>query len=598
MFTSRRVDFRPLRLLPIAVALVLLSRSVLADEQAAAIERRLHDSVALLAADDMEGRGPGTAGIDKAADYIAAQFRQIGLRTDLYDGGPFQKFSVSTLVRPGDGARLVLAGPQQGGPALRLELKPSEGFNATALSGSATFDLPLMFVGYGITAPKEKYDDYAGVEVRGKAVVVLRHEPQQADPKSVFNGTNDSEYAPFARKIQNAIEHGAAAVIFVTDEFDVQRRIAQARKRWTEALDKIGQQNEAFKKIEKPSVDQVEAQRKQIETLVRQANACSEQLRGEYDPLLPFEVGGRETVSAKFPVLACRRSVVEKAIRAATGTDLADLERRIDEGLKPQSRELTGWRAEGSVSVLRTEQQVRNVIAVCEGSGPLAGEAIVVGAHYDHIGVRTQAGNKIVMNGADDNASGTAALLEIARTVQARKAEAKDKPRRRVIFIAFSAEELGLLGSTHYVKNPLAPLESTVAMVNLDMVGRLRDDNLTLSGVETSPRFPSLVDALAPKYQFQLAKTPAKFGPSDQLPFYARAVPVLHFFTGLHADYHGPGDDAEKINVAGMRRISLMAADVVNTLAEEEKRPGFALDILGLGALGNLLSRKSPPAKK
>jgi Zn-dependent M28 family amino/carboxypeptidase len=229
---------------------------------------------------------------------------------------------------------------------------------------------------------------------------------------------------------------------------------------------------------------------------------------------------------------------------------------------------------------------VKNVVAVLEGEGPLADETIVLGAHYDHLGLGG-AGSLApwttdIHNGADDNASGTATLLEAAR----RLATSGEKPRRRIVFIAFTGEERGLLGSAHYVRQPRFPLESTVAMFNLDMVGRLNENKLQVFGTGTAKEFEPLVDKLGEQYGFQIAKHPGGFGPSDHSSFYAKKIPVLHLFTGTHSDYHRPSDDSPKINVEGMRRVADMLVDVVRATDAAEAKPTY-IEIKRVEALGD-----------
>ncbi len=224
-------------------------------EEAGAIEGRLADTAKYLSSDALEGRGVGTKGLDQAADYIAARFREIGLKTDLYDGGPFQKFTMTTGATLGSDNRLVLVGPPADGnmDPRRIEMKLGEDFTPLAIGGSGKFDLPLVFVGYGITAKDADYDDYAKVDVKDKAVVILRHEPQQANPHSVFDGTRNSQHAPFRRKVSNAYEHGAAAVIFCNDAYDINDKLASVRKRWQAAVDELADVNDKFKKKQSPA---------------------------------------------------------------------------------------------------------------------------------------------------------------------------------------------------------------------------------------------------------------------------------------------------------------------------------------------------------
>jgi Iap family predicted aminopeptidase len=210
-----------------------------------------------------------------------------------------------------------------------------------------------------------------------------------------------------------------------------------------------------------------------------------------------------------------------------------------------------------------------------EGEGPLADETIVVGAHYDHLG-RGGAGSlapwtRDIHNGADDNASGTSALLEVAR----RLAERGEKPQRRIVFIAFTGEEKGLLGSAHYVRNPAFSLEKTVAMINMDMVGRLTDDKLVVYGTGTAEGFEQLVDRLNEEHGFKITKNESGYGPSDHTSFYAKGIPVMHLFTGNHRDYHRPSDDSDKVNVEGMRRVTDLVEDIVTQIAENPERPKY-----------------------
>jgi hypothetical protein len=563
------------RLLLLAAA--ALPQSLRAAEEPAAVEGRLAESARYLASDELEGRGIGTEGLNLAAEYVARQFAELGLRTELYDGSPFQLFRAATGAKLGGDNRLTLVGPptQQGGQAERIELRLGDDFTPMAISGSATVDLPLVFVGYGITGIQEGYDDYAGVDVDGKAVVILRHEPQRADPESVFNGTNDSQHAPFRRKVSNASEHGAEAVIFCTDAFEIRRNVNRLHQRWQAALDRLAEEHAKFKDVKAPTQEQIESQRKRIEELVGEVQKCDERLQAAYDPLLPLTAGGHHAQAPDFPVVFCCRAPLNRLFQAALGTDLPALEEQIDEGPTPHSRTLTDWRMVGEVQVERSEAEVKNVLAVLDAEGPLAEETLVIGAHYDHVGRRSGGkggGAKAeIYNGADDNASGVAVLLEVARSL----AQREEKLRRRVVFIAFAAEERGLLGSNHYVKHPLFPVENTIAMLNLDMVGRLRGDKLTVGGSGTAARFDELLDKLNQSHGFQLTKRPSGYGPSDHTSFYAEKVPVMHFYTGVHGDVHRPTDDFDKLNVPGMRRVAALVAETAVALADGEPRPEY-----------------------
>lgn len=545
-------------------------------EEAKVIDGRLAETAKLLSSDEYEGRGIGTKGLDQAAEYLSKQFAQAGLKTALFGGAPFQNFTMTTGAELGPKNSLTFVGPgKESAQPTKIELKQGQSYTPMALGGSGKFDLPLVFVGYGITAKDEKYDDYEGIDVKDKAVVVLRHEPQQNNPHSVFEGTSNSQYAPFNRKISNAYEHGAVCVIFVNDEFDIKKNLASLEKTNQTAADEIAAENKAFKAIEKPSAEEQKKHDDKINKLSGDIKAIDKKLVAAKDPILAFNQAGPESSGRNIPVLFCRRAELDEVVKAALNKDLATLEKEIDKDLKPQSAELKGWKAEGEASITRKEANVKNVVAVLEGEGPLAEETIIIGAHYDHLGSGGSGslapGSKEIHNGADDNGSGTTVLVEVARTLAARS----EKLPRRIVFIAFTGEEEGLIGSARYTKNPLFPLENTVAMLNMDMVGRLKDEKLIVHGTGTAPELDVLVDKYGKELGFTITKKPGGFGPSDHSSFYAKKIPVLHFFTGNHADYHRPSDDFDKLNIDGMRRVATMVEDIAVDLAKAEKRPTF-----------------------
>jgi len=580
-------------LLALLPPLLVMAAGTDHEEASASVERRLAHASRLLSSDEFEGRGIGTRGLDQAAELIADEFRQIGLKTELYEQTPFQRFTVVRDARPGDKNELAFlfvgpandgadedaqtrddgAGEQDGANKLKLSL--GEDFNPLAIGSSGTLDVPLVFVGYGITADELDYDDYTGVDANGKAVIVLRHEPQQNNPHSKFDGTEHSEHAPFRRKLSNALDHGAAAVIFCTSQPEIERRVQQYYRRWQAALEELDKADKKFRQIANPTRDQIESHRQEIETLAKRVVRFGEQLRQEYDPVLSFEGAGSSSTEPGIPVLHARRAVIDRLLKAAGGKDLATLEGEIDQGPTPQSFALDGWRCRGTITVDREKVAVKNVVAVLEGEGPHADETIVIGAHYDHLGHGGRGsaapGSTAIHNGADDNASGAAVLLQVAR----RLANRSGKLPRRVVFIAFTGEERGLLGSAEYVRHPLFPLEKTVAMLNMDMVGRLRDDKLIVNGTGTAAEFPAWLDEINERDGFHLVKSPSGFGPSDHTSFYAKKIPVLHFFTGEHADYHKPTDDFEYLNVPGMRRVGELVADMAVRIAESPDPPTY-----------------------
>ncbi|MFM8633238.1 MAG: M20/M25/M40 family metallo-hydrolase [Planctomycetia bacterium] len=494
---------------------------------------RLREAVLWLAAPEREGRGPGTAGIDQAAGWVAQRFGDLGLKTRTVGDEPFQSFvmTLDASIGPAEKNRVEIVGPPAAdGSRAVIPLELSKDFTPLAAGGSGPFDLPLVFAGFGITAPTEKYDDYApllsphghGSIAKGAAAIVLRQEPQKSDPHSVFDGNQASQYAALSRKVANASEHEVGGVVFCNDA-------------------------------------------------------------GADDDLMPFMRAGDGSAKRTMPVLHVRRAVVDRVVTAALGRDLTAIEHAIDGSLEPQSSPLTGWRIRGSTDIQREETKARNVLAVLPGAGaPAAGdvpaidprETIVLGAHYDHLGYGGEnsaaPGEKAIHHGADDNASGTAMLVEVARMLRDR-----GPFPRTILFVAFSGEERGLLGSAHYTSNPVIALADTVAMVNLDMVGRLTDNKLIVHGTGTGTGLEPLVDRLTTDHRFDVAKESGGFGPSDHASFYAKKIPVLHVFTGSHSDYHRPSDTSEKIDYEGMVRITRLVADAVAELASVSPRPEY-----------------------
>ncbi len=518
------------RLVTAAAIAVAGGGVAVADEPADAGQReRLRRAVEWLAAPEREGRGPGTPGIDAAADWVAEQFAAVGARPPGAAPAAFQPFAMTLDAQLGPAAEntaeiLGPAGPD--GRETRIPLELGRDFTPLAAGGSGAFDLPLAFAGYGISAPAEKYDDYAPLGpggAKGRGVIVLRQEPQKDDPHSVFDGNQASQHAALTRKVANASEHEAGGMVFCND-----------------------------------------------------ADA-------DGDALMAFTRAGEGTEKRTLPVLHVRRAVIDDVVRRALGRGLGEIQQGIDGSLEPASRPLDGWRIRGRTAIRRVETQGRNVLAALPGKGAPAGEGrpaidpaetVILGAHYDHLGYggsnSAAPGEHAVHHGADDNASGTALLVEVARQLAA----AGPLPRR-ILFAAFSGEERGLLGSGHYAANPTVPLGDTVAMVNLDMVGRLDGDKLVVHGTGTGTGLEALVDRLCGRHGFTAAKEPGGFGPSDHASFYAKKLPVLHVFTGSHADYHRPSDTADKINYDGMVRLAAFVADLVRELATAPERPAY-----------------------
>ncbi|MDR3632445.1 MAG: M28 family peptidase [Isosphaeraceae bacterium] len=511
-------------LLVLALCVAPHARPLAAAEHIASpAEARLKADVAFLADDAQEGREPGTKGIEAAADYIARAFEQAGLKPAPGAKGYFQPFSLGGSPSLGYPLNLAFAGPD--GSAIKAE---KADFSPLAIgTGGSVKGLPIVFAGYGITAKDEgrklDYDDYAGLEVKGKAVLIIRREPQADKEDSPFDGKRNSNFATFRHKATNAFQHGAAAVLLCND--------------------KAG-------------------------------------LKDDKDVVLKIHEAGTDVNSA-IPFVMISRALADKLLASAGQPTLETTEKEIDADLKPRSHELKGWTLSADITIDRKSIETKNVVGVLEGEGPHADETVVIGAHYDHLGRGGVFSGSLaflssdIHNGADDNASGTAMVLELARRLGRRT----DPFPRRVVFIAFSGEERGLLGSQHYVQHPLFPLKDTVMMVNLDMVGRLNDKNeLSMIGTGTVGGIEALVEALGPSAGLKIKKTPGLsdgFGGSDHQSFYSKDVPVLFAFTGVHRDYHRPSDDVERINFNGMAKIANYLELILLDIIRRPERPAF-----------------------
>ncbi len=514
-------------------ALALVAAAALASVRGASAESppraeseaRLRRDVTFLASDACEGRGVTTEGIRKAADYIAGEFRKAGLRPGGTDGTYFQPFTIPGAVLE-EPATFSLRGPKLDGvPTVKTLHQGTDFWPMGVGHAGVVHGLPAVFAGYGITSESDPaYDDFAGLDVADKVVFVLRDAP-----KDLASGSKRQKLAALAAKIAAAEKHQAAAVVFVNDA----------------------------------------------------ATAA------DGDDLLDFNYTALATGRAGIPVLHARRSVLE-AMLPGGAEELRKIERDTEATLKPHGRPLENWTVSLAVKMKRDKIVLKNVIGVLDGSGALAEQTVVVGAHYDHLGQGGPFGNRssslaglrkmAVHHGADDNGSGSSALMELARRFGAQPAAG---PRRRLVFIAFSGEEINLLGSAHYTKNPVFPLEGTAAMVNLDMVGRLRpdketkQDRLLIEGSGSAKSFDALLDEVNGRFGFRLVKKPGGNGPSDHASFYGKKVPVIFCWTDYHPDYHRPSDTADKINVPGMRKVTDFAEEVIARVAAAEKRPEY-----------------------
>ncbi len=539
---------------------------------------RIASDLRYLSSDELKGRDTGSAEIEVAAQFIADRFSSLGLNTQLFNGAPYQVFTATTETVAGPAEKNQLILKKDGAPDQRIEME--KGVRPLAIGTTGEVSGELVFAGYGITAPDSGYDDYAGLDATGKVVVIIRGEPRRGRADNPLSSQGPSRFALFNAKVANAIAHGAAGLLIVNHAEATGQDIQSAETRLAEQKKQVFDIDSKLASLPEEAVN-TRSKLSETKAIVEsQINALRTELQQAPEGLLGTTQAGEPEGDKRIPVASLGRRIFAEWV-AAQGTadapkSLDSIEAQIDETMKPASFVFTGTIATLLSSVETRDVIGKNVIAELPGVGPLANETIVIGAHYDHVGMGGNGslapGTVAVHNGADDNGSGTVTMLELAHRLTKEPMES----RRRIVFMAFSGEELGLLGSKHYAREPRFPLENTVAMINLDMVGRLNDDEgLTIYGVESAPTFDGLIDEWNATYKLPVVKDPSGNGPSDHTSFYEKGVPVLFFFTGLHPDYHRPTDDFEKINVEGMVRITDMVSQAARYLATVAERPTY-----------------------
>jgi Tol biopolymer transport system component len=394
----------------------------------------------------------------------------------------------------------------------RIEGVSNDDWTPLGFSSPGAFSGQIAFVGYGIEAAPLNYRELDAIDLKGKVALMMRYEPQERDDKSVFDGRRPSRWSAPRYKAMQARERGAVAVVFVTGP-----------------------------------------------------------LQDDPKDKLPVLANDGPESQAGIPIIQVRTSVAKKWI------DLEAIQKEIDADLKPRSRVLDATLS-GTVDVKATFADAENVAGIIPGRGKLKDEVVVVGAHYDHLGYGGRGSMKpnenSIHNGADDNASGTAAVLVAARRLSELLKDAQD--RRTIAIALFSAEESGLGGSAWFVEHAPVPMKNVVAMINLDMVGAMKDDKLVALGSESAEEWKSLIDRTANELKLTVSASGDGYGPSDQTSFYAKQIPVLHFFTGTHERYHTPEDDADAVNFAGVEKAAELTARVTASLARGEVTPKYA----------------------
>ncbi|MCW9096613.1 MAG: M28 family peptidase [Ignavibacteriaceae bacterium] len=465
------------------------------------------EHISYLASDQLKGRASGSKEIKEAADYIANEFKNYGLKP-IFEGKYLQEFPFVKTIELTDNNRLTFSFDEK-----KIEPKLREDYITLPFSGNVDINGKLVFAGFGISAPDLKYDDYDGIDVKDKIVIVFRNTPEPKTPHSEFDANS-----PLRKKASVARDKGATGIIFL-NPYD--------------------------------------------------ENMAKDELV-EFD----FDRGGSVT---GFAVVDVKRNFIEDIFRSE-GKNLKEICDKIIDTKKPSSFELKNSSAEIKTEIKEVEAISWNVGGYIEGTDPeLKKEWLIIGAHFDHLGMGGEGSlyrgkEPQIHNGADDNASGTAGVMELAEKF----ASQKDKVKRSIAFFTFSGEELGLLGSNYLVNHMPFPVEESAAMINMDMIGRLRDSSLIVYGTGTSSNFKDLLNK-DNKFGFKLTFNDEGYGPSDQSSFYGAKIPVLFFFTGTHEDYHKPTDDADKINFEGEKEVLDYVYNVALDIDDTPERPDYLL---------------------
>ena len=477
----------------------------------------IYEHIKYLASDKLEGRYPGTAGDILARQYISNEFELYGL-IPKGDSAYIQRFDMNNGVKAGtaNSLKFVLKGKT-------LDVGAKD-FTPLGVSSNGQVKGELVFAGYGINAPMLGYSDFSDVNgnpvnVEGKVIVIMRYSPTSMNPQNDKFG----KFEELRTKISSFRDLKPAGVIVITPPLNT-----------TSSNEDI---------LMDVGFDMVQQ-------------------------------------SAGIPVINTKRSVIESFLKEK-GYDLNKIQTKINTELKPECFVIKDAVAEFNVDLQNNTAKTGNVLGFIEGSDPvLKNEVIVIGAHFDHLGYGGpnslhRGKDKLIHYGADDNASGTAGVLEIAQYLASKKNELK----RSILFIAFTGEEEGLIGSSYFVKSDKFKEFNIVSMINLDMVGRLRDDKLILNGTGTSPYWTEKIGELNKSYNFITAYNPDGFGPSDHSSFYSKDIPVLMFFTDLNDDYHKPSDTYDKINAPGEEKVLKLVSDVTYDLSTRSEKPQFTKSV-------------------
>lgn len=476
-----------------------------------------------------EGREPGSAGIARAADFIQAHFESLGLTpafatSELAADGTEVLTPRSSFRQPfgvGEATRAVTT-------EMSVDTEPlvhGVDFSVLAYSGSGEINAPVSFAGYAIVSGPGGYLGFdPNTRFEGRVVLCLAYEPMDDDGNSQWQDEGFSHHSAMTHKASALIRRGASAVLIVAPP--------QANDPRADLLE---------------TIDSTRLGRPGLNARVLRFDAPVVQVTPELAQRILDRTGDPDLT-------------LDALVRRANASAVA-----MPLGESPISM---------NIQMGTTSTETFNVGAVLPGVGDLAGEIVVIGAHYDHVGYGRQGSARRDASGdlhpgADDNASGTTGMMLIAQQLTERvRTLPREQPRRTFMFLAFSAEEMGLLGSIHYTKQPAEPMADHTLMLNLDMIGRLENEPLEIGNLKSAPDLEAFVEPFFESSGLVIARdTSVGNGRSDHASFDAVEVPNLFFFTGLHPDYHAPGDTADKIDDEGATRVALLVADIAMAYA-------------------------------
>ena len=469
-----------------------------------------------LASDSMKGRNTPSRELDLAADYIAKEFASMGVQK--VNGSYFQNIPLCSKNLDVANSFLKISSEQDTKSFnLKTDFTPFEN-TADAMVKSS-----IVFAGYGITAPEFNYDDYKDIDVKGKIVLVMKHEPGEKDSKSLFDGDKDTKYSLLQNKLENAVQHGAIGILLVTDPLNHIMLTPQGYP-WPGLSKFMPQDN------------------------------------------LPVEICIKETL---IPFVQVGDAVIKYLFGSVDS--LKNIQRRIDKNSTPQSFLFANSNCDLSTKLMIHEFVAKNVVGFIEGKDKkLKNEVLIIGGHYDHVGYMSKhkPDEDYVFNGADDNASGTAGVMAAAKAF----ASMSVKPKRSVLLILFAGEEKGLYGSEYYSKNPLFSFDKTVAMLNMDMIGRNGNDSLELEGVKLNPDLNKIIINENSKVGLKVIDpTEDMYARSDHYNFYKNNISAMGFTSGLHKDYHTVRDNPNLINHFKAAQITKLAFRTAWFVANDKK---------------------------